>query len=227
MAIIMDGNGRWATQRGLPRIAGHRAGVKRIRQAIKSASGLGIEVITFFVFSTENWQRPKSEVNMLMRFLSFFFNKEINELHKKNVRFRVIGRGSPLPREILEKIKAAEKLTAKNQGLTVVLALNYGGRAEIVDAAVRLAEAASRGRLKPSQLNEKIFSDFLYAPELPEPDLFIRTGGELRVSNFLLWELAYSELYFTRKFWPDFCESDLLEALREYQNRQRRYGRVC
>lgn len=226
VAIIMDGNGRWARQRGLSRSAGHRAGIKRIKEIVKSASELGIKIITIFAFSTENWQRPRREVNMLMRAFFNFLNKEIRELHKNNIRFQTIGRDKPLQPEIIRRIREAEKLTAKNSGLTVVLALNYGGRAEIVDAAKQFAQSVCSGEYRPSQLDEKIFSDFLYAPSLPEPDLLIRTSGEIRISNFLLWELAYTELYFTEKYWPDFTKDDLIEAVSEYQKRQRRFGRV-
>ena len=226
VAIIMDGNGRWARQRGLSRSAGHRAGIKRIKEIVKSASELGIKIITIFAFSTENWQRPRREVNMLMRAFFNFLNKEIRELHKNNIRFQTIGRDKPLQPEIIRRIREAEKLTAKNSGLTVVLALNYGERAEIVDAAKQFAQSVCSGEYRPSQLDEKIFSDFLYAPSLPEPDLLIRTSGEIRISNFLLWELAYTELYFTEKYWPDFTKDDLIEAVSEYQKRQRRFGRV-
>lgn len=227
VAIIMDGNGRWARQRGLPRSAGHRAGIKRIKEIVKSASELGIKIITIFAFSTENWQRPRREVGMLMRAFLNFLDNEIEELRKNNIRFLVIGRDKPLMPEILKKIRQAEKLTEGNSGLTVVLALNYGGRAEIVDAARRFAQSVCAGEYKAGELNEKIFFSFLYAPGLPEPDLLIRTSGELRISNFFLWELAYTEFYFTEKFWPDFTKDDLKEAISEYQERQRRFGRVC
>ncbi len=226
VAIIMDGNGRWARQRGLSRSAGHRVGIKRIKEIVKSASELGIKIITIFAFSTENWQRPRREVNMLMRAFFNFLNNEIGELHKNNIRFQTIGRHKPLQPEIIRRIREAEKLTAKNTGLTVVLALNYGGRAEIVDAAKQFAQSVYSGEYRPSQLDEKIFSDFLYAPSLPEPDLLIRTSGEIRISNFLLWELAYTELYFTEKYWPDFTKDDLIKAVNEYQKRQRRFGRI-
>ena len=226
VAIIMDGNGRWARQRGLSRSAGHRVGIKRIKEIVKSASELGIKIITIFAFSTENWQRPRREVNMLMRAFFNFLNNEIGELHKNNIRFQTIGRDKPLQPEIIRRIREAEKLTAKNTGLTVVLALNYGGRAEIVDAAKQFAQSVYSGEYRPSQLDEKIFSDFLYAPSLPEPDLLIRTSGEIRISNFLLWELAYTELYFTEKYWPDFTKDDLIKAVSEYRKRQRRFGRV-
>ncbi|MFH1577817.1 MAG: isoprenyl transferase [Candidatus Omnitrophota bacterium] len=224
VAIILDGNGRWAKQRRLPRTAGHQRGIKRIRETIEAASDLGINIITLFVFSTENWQRPKMEVNMLMHAFLNFLNNEIKELHKNNLRFRVIGRHDNLSEKLLTKINQAEKLTASNTGMTVVLALNYGGRAEIVDAAKKFARKVRAGDYQINQLNEKTFSDFLYAPNLPEPDLFIRTSGELRLSNFLIWQLAYSELYFIDKHWPDFNKHDLTAAIVQYQKRQRRFG---
>jgi undecaprenyl diphosphate synthase len=226
IAIVMDGNGRWARQRGLPRSAGHRAGIKRIKQIVKSSSELGIKVITLFAFSTENWQRPKREVDMLMRAFLNFLDNDVDRLHKNNVRLRVIGRDKPLPPDLLTRIKQAESSTAQNSGLTVVLALNYGGRAEIVDAAARLAQSIKAGTYKISQLSEEIFSRFLYAPDLPPPDLLIRTSGESRLSNFLLWQLAYAELYFVEKYWPDFTKEDLIKAISEFQKRERRFGRL-
>jgi len=223
----MDGNGRWARKHGLPRSAGHQRGIKRIKEIVKSASELGIKILTLFAFSTENWQRPKREVDMLMRAFLNFLEKDISELNKNNICFRVIGRGKPLSEELLNKIRQAESLTSSNSGLTVVLALNYGGRTEIVDAAARLFESIQKGAYEISQVSEETFSRFLYAPDLPSPDLLIRTSGELRLSNFLLWQLAYTELYFTKKYWPDFTEDDLIKAIVEYQKRERRFGRVC
>ena len=224
IAIIMDGNGRWARQRRLPRSAGHRAGINSIRRIVKAAAELGIKVITLFAFSTENWQRPKREVDILMRTFRNLLDAEINKLHKNNIRFRVIGREDPLSTDLLTKIRQAESLTAQNSGLTLVLAFNYGGRAEIVDAAARIAQSIQKKNYKISQLNEEIFSRFLYAPDLSPPDLFIRTSGELRLSNFLLWQLAYAELYFVEKYWPDFTKDDLIMAISEFQRRQRRFG---
>lgn len=226
IAIIMDGNGRWARKRGLPRSAGHHAGIKKIREIVKGSSELGIKIITLFAFSTENWQRPRREVDMLMRSFLNFLDKDIDKLHKNNVRLRVIGRDKPLPQNLLTRIKQTESLTAQNSGLTVVLALNYGGRTEIVDAAARLAQSIKEGTYKVSQLSEEIFSRFLYAPDLPPPDLFIRTSGELRLSNFLLWQLAYAELYFVEKYWPDFAKEDLIKAISEFQKRERRFGNL-
>ena len=224
VAIIMDGNGRWARKRGLPRTAGHRVGIKRIREIVKDASDLGIKIITLFAFSTENWNRPKKEIDMLMRAFGNFLDKDILEFNKKNFRFRVIGRDTPLSSSLLSKIEAAQKLTSENSGLTVVMALNYGGRAEIIDAAIKLVQSVSKGIYKERQLNEEIFSQFLYAPDLTCPDLLIRTSGELRISNFLLWQLAYTELYFVDRYWPDFTKQDLIKAIEEYQMRKRRFG---
>ena len=226
VAIIMDGNGRWARQRGFPRTVGHGVGIKRIKQIVKHASELGIKIITFFTFSTENWQRPKREINMLMRAFINFLDNDIAKFHKNNIRLRVIGRMRSLPPDLLDKIGQAEKLTAQNNGLTVVIALNYGGRAEIVDAVAQIIQSIRTGAFKISQLNEEMFSRFLYAPDLPSPDLLIRTSGELRLSNFLLWQLAYAELYFPKKYWPDFNKQDLIEAISEYQKRQRKFGSV-
>jgi undecaprenyl diphosphate synthase len=226
VAIIMDGNGRWARRRGLPRSAGHRRGIKRIKEVVKSASELGIKIITLFAFSTENWQRSKREIDMLMRTFLNFLDNDIDEFHKNDFRFRVIGREKPLPENLLIKMRQAEKLTVQNSGLTVVLALNYGGRTEVIDAVVRLLGSIQADTFKINQLNEETFSRFLYAPDLPSPDLLIRTSGELRLSNFLLWQLAYTELYFVEKYWPDFTKHELIKAISEYRKRQRRFGRL-
>jgi undecaprenyl diphosphate synthase len=226
IAIIMDGNGRWAKKRGLPRSAGHRMGIKRVREVVRCAAELGIKVITLFAFSTENWQRPRREINMLMHSFSNFLDSEIKQLLKNNIRLRVIGRDKPLSADLVTKIRKVEKLTTNNSGLTVVLALNYGGRTEIVDAAARLLQSIREDTSGISQISEDVFSSFLYAPDLPPPSLLIRTSGELRISNFLLWQLAYTELYFTEKYWPDFTSNDLIKAIAEYQSRERRFGRI-
>ena len=226
VAIIMDGNGRWARRRGLPRSAGHRAGIKRVEATVEAASELGIRILTLFAFSTENWQRSKIEINMLMRALSNFLDKKIEKLQKNNIRLRVIGRDKPVPIKVLTKVRQAERLTAGNTGLTVVLALNYGGRAEIVDAAAKLARLIKSDNYKIEQLSEEIFSHFLYAPDLPFPDLLIRTSGELRLSNFLLWQLAYTELYFVKEYWPDFSKEHLIKAISEFQRRKRKFGGI-
>jgi undecaprenyl diphosphate synthase len=226
IAIIMDGNGRWAKDKRLPRVAGHREGTKRVKEIVHAAREFGVKVLTLFVFSNENWLRPKNEVDTLMRYLGDFLEKEIKELHKNNVKFMVIGRSSPLPENILKKIDDAQRLTRDNTGLVLVLALNYGARQEIVDAARKFADSVLKGQAKTDELDEKAFSRYLYTQGLPDPDLLIRTSGEVRISNFLLWQLSYSELYFPKKYWPDFRKEDFELAIKEYERRQRRFGGV-
>jgi len=226
IAFIMDGNGRWAKQRGLARTAGHRAGIKRTKEIVNAAAKLGIKVVTFFAFSTENWSRPKREIATLMRYLNNFLEKEIRELEKDNMRFVVIGSDDPLPRYLIEKIRQSEQRTRNNTGMVVVLALNYGARQEIVDAAKRFARAVAQGKERPEDLNTERFSDYLYTAGLPDPDLLIRTSGEMRMSNFLLWQISYAEIYFSRAFWPDFTKEELEEAIRVYQKRERRFGNI-
>lgn len=224
VAIIMDGNGRWAKERGLPRIAGHRAGIKRIKEILKAANELGIKALTFFAFSTENWSRPKREVGMLMRALNNFLNREIQELDKNNIRFMAIGRDEPMPPYVQAKIKEAENKTKNNTGIVVILAFNYGARQEIVDAAKKFTAQVLKGRTNLEDLDVESFSEYFYTAGLPDPDLLIRTSGEMRLSNFLLWQLSYAELYFPKIYWPDFKRQDLEEAIEVYQNRQRRFG---
>ncbi len=224
VAFIMDGNGRWAKERGLNRTSGHREGVKRVKEIIYGAGQLGIQVVTFFAFSTENWSRPKNEVNVLMRYLGNFLDKEITGLHKNNMRFMVIGRNDPIPRYLQAKIKKAQEKTLNNTGLKVVLALNYGGRQEIVDAAKKFANEVLIGRADLNNLEVEQFSRYFYAADVPDPDLLIRTSEEMRVSNFLLWQLSYSEFYFSKKYWPDFGIEELKEVIKEYQKRERRFG---
>jgi undecaprenyl diphosphate synthase len=224
IAIIMDGNGRWAKERGLSRTQGHREGMKRVKEVIRCAQELGIKVITFFAFSSENWSRPKQEINMLMRYLNNYLVNEVKEMDKRNIRFLVIGRDEPLPLAIQKKIKEAQAKTADNTGLTVVLALNYGARQEIVDAAKNFALDVVNSKTDANDLDEEMFSRYLYTGKLPDPDLLIRTSGQLRISNFLLWQLSYAELYFPGKFWPDFGADDLNEAVKQYQSRERRFG---
>jgi len=226
VAFIMDGNGRWARERGLSRAEGHRAGVNTVREMVNAAGEWGIEVVTFFAFSTENWDRPRKEIEILMRFLGTFLDREIAALHKNNIRFKVIGRSNPLPPFLLEKIRQAEERTAGNSGLTMVLALNYGSRQEISDAAKKLVDAVVKGKVRPEEINEGLFGSFLYTAGLPDPDLLIRTSGEMRLSNFMLWQLSYAELYFPRKYWPDFKKDDLAKAIKAYQGRERRFGKV-
>ncbi|MFH0790014.1 MAG: isoprenyl transferase [Candidatus Omnitrophota bacterium] len=226
IAIIMDGNGRWAGEKNLPRTAGHREGVNRVREIITAADDLGVKVLTLFAFSAENWKRPRREIDILMRFLVNFLDREINKLHKNNIRFRVVGKKDPLPGYILSKISLAEEKTKGNTGLTLVLALNYGSRQEIVEAAKKIADSVVKGKINLDDLDVEGFSKFLYASDLPDPDLLIRTSGEMRLSNFLLWQLSYSELYFAKKYWPDFKAADLEKAIGVYQNRERRFGGV-
>jgi undecaprenyl diphosphate synthase len=226
IAIIMDGNGRWARQRNLPRVAGHRQGIERAKEIIAAAAKLKIEVVTFFAFSAENWSRPKNEISMLMRYLNNFLDYEISKFKKNNIRLVVIGREEPIPKQLQNKLKDAESDTKNNTGLTVILALNYGGRQEIVDAAKKFAASVIRGDSRVEDLDEEGFGRYLYTGGLPDPDLFIRTSGEMRISNFMLWQLSYAELYFSKKYWPDFASSDLEEAILDYQKRERRFGRI-
>ncbi len=226
VAIIMDGNGRWARKHGLSRTAGHLEGIKRVKEIIKAAADLGIEVVTFFAFSAENWARPKREINMLMRYFGSFLDREVRDIHKNNIRFKVIGKDKPLPLRIQKKIEAAEQKTKDNTGLTVVLALNYGSRQEIIEAAKKFARAVLSRELDVNDLDADKFSRYLYTFDLSDPDLLIRTSGEMRISNFLLWQLSYAELYFSKKFWPDFKVDDFKEAVEEYQGRQRRFGGI-
>lgn len=229
VAFIMDGNGRWAKERGLNRSAGHRQGVVVVKEIIRGAASLGLETVTFFAFSTENWCRPKAEISVLMRYLDNFLGKEIKQLLKNNMRFLVIGRGDPIPKYLQRKIKQAELLTKSNTGLKVVLALNYGGRQEIIDAAKNFSRDVADKKIDPEKLNEETFSRYLYTAEIADPDLLIRTSNEMRVSNFLLWQLSYAEFYFSAKYWPDFTILDLKVAISEYQKRIRRFGglNVC
>ena len=224
VAIIMDGNGRWAKAHHLPKIAGHRAGAKSVRQAIEGARELGVKVLTLYTFSTENWKRPKNEVQALFRLLEEYLDKEEAELNEKNIRFSVIGDIDALPETVRFKIKKVMGSTSKNTDLVLNLALNYGSRLEILRAARNIARDAVGGKLDPDGIDEKLFSGYLYTNELPDPDLVIRTSGECRVSNFLLWQIAYSELYITKKFWPDFTKGDFKKAVAEYQGRERRFG---
>ncbi len=226
VAIIMDGNGRWAKESNLPRTAGHREGVKRAREIIAAAIKAKVKVLTLFAFSTENWSRPKKEISFLMSYLRDFLDRQGKELLKNNVRLRVIGRDDPLPESIRLKIKQLEDKSSSNDGLDLVLALNYGGRQEIIDALKAAYSSISSAGISVDELNEDKFSSFLYTAGLPDPDLLIRTSGELRLSNFLIWQLAYTELYFVKKYWPDFKESDFMLALKEYKKRQRRFGNV-
>ena len=226
VAIIMDGNGRWAKERGLARSAGHHAGINRVKEVIKAASELGIKVVTLFAFSTENWSRPEKEVSLLMHALNNFLDRQINELDKNNIKLMVIGQEKPIPQYLLAKIKKAKERTQGNTGLLFVLALNYGSRQEIVDAVKKFTNAVIKDKANLEDLDMENFSNYLYTAGLPDPDLLIRTSGQMRISNFLLWQLSYTELYFPRKYWPDFGKEDLEKAIDIYQRRERRFGKI-
>jgi len=226
IAIIMDGNGRWAKQRMLPRYAGHKAGVETVRRVLKFCAEQGVEVLTLFAFSSENWRRPKREVSLLMDLFMTALQREVNKLHKNNVCLRIIGDITAFSAELKKLIADAEQLTKSNSGLTLVIAANYGGHWDIVEAAKRLARRIEQGTLQSQDINESLFTQQLCLADLPEPDLFIRTGGEKRVSNFLLWQLAYAEMYFTEILWPDFDEDTFMDAFQSFATRQRRFGRT-
>lgn len=224
VAIIMDGNGRWAAQRGLPRSEGHRRGVEALRRTVRAAGDLGIRILTIYSFSSENWSRPPSEIRDLMGLLRRFIRKDLAELHHNNVRVRVIGERQRLDPEIGRLLREAEDLTRGNTGLILVVAFNYGSRQEIARAARRLAREVAAGKLAPDAITADLISTQLDAPDLPDPDLIIRTSGEQRLSNFLLWQAAYSELIFVPTYWPDFDRAALESAIAEYQRRERRFG---
>jgi undecaprenyl diphosphate synthase len=222
IAVIMDGNGRWAAQRHLPRVEGHRAGIDSVRDIVESSARLGIKVLTLYAFSVENWKRPVTEVSTLMSLLKRYLRLELNTLLKNNIRFRVIGREDELAPDVQGELKQAEAQTSQNAGMLFNIALNYGGRAEIVEAARR----AIASRIDPADLDEQRFGDLLYTAGQPDPDLLIRTSGEMRVSNFLLWQIAYAEIWVNDTLWPDFRKQHLLEAILAYQKRDRRYGGI-
>jgi undecaprenyl diphosphate synthase len=224
IAVIMDGNGRWAQKRHLPRLAGHRAGTEPVRKCVRTAARIGIQYLTLYTFSLENWSRPKTEVAGLMAFLEEVLRKETLELDQNNVRLNAIGRLDMLPAKTRRTLDAAIEKLSKNRGLVLTLALSYGGRAEIVDAARSLCEQAVEKQLRPQDLDEARFHAALYDSSLPDPDLLVRTSGELRVSNFLLWQIAYAEIWVTDVLWPDFKETDLIAGIRAFQARDRRYG---
>ena len=226
IAIICDGNGRWAQERGLPRTSGHKEGVARVKELVRLASGLGIEAFTFYAFSTENWKRPKEEVSVLMALLVEVLNREIAELHKNNVKLRIIGKKDGLSDTIRNKISEAENLTENNTGLRLNIAFNYGGRDEIVRSFKKIAEKIKSTELSVEDIDEKLISDNLDTSGIPDPDFIIRTSGEQRLSNFLLYQSAYSELYFPQVYFPDFGKDQFEIALKEYSNRNRRYGKL-
>lgn len=227
VAIIMDGNGRWAKARGLPRTAGHRRGVETVREVVRGAGELGIAYLTLFGFSTENWKRPADEVDFLMGLLRHYMRSELETLAKEGARLRVIGDRDGMPKDIAEMIGEAERRTRANARVNVTIALNYGGRADIVLAARRLAERAASGQLAPEAIDESAISAELLTSDIPDPDLLIRTSGEQRISNFLLWQCAYAEMLFVDTLWPDFGKAQLAAAVAEYSRRERRYGAVA
>jgi undecaprenyl diphosphate synthase len=226
IAVIMDGNGRWAKSRGLPRIEGHRTAVASVSEILEVCARLGIEVLTLYAFSVENWKRPRAEVHALMRLLIEYIRKELHTLHSHNIRLRVIGRLQDLNPTVQKEISRAVELTRNNTGTLLNVALNYGGRTEMVDAVKRIAGAVLERQLKIEEIDETVIGNHLYTSGLPDPDLMIRTSGEMRISNFLLWQLAYSELWMTPTLWPDFRRLDLFQALIDYQKRERRFGDV-
>jgi len=226
IAIIMDGNGRWAEVRGLSRAEGHRAGREALRRTLESARECGVVILTSYAFSTENWRRPAREVEALMDLLIETLDREAAELHTNGVRVRASGLLEEMPAGVRDALDRVTTLTRNNTAITLHLALNYGGRRELTEAARRIAQAVAGGRLRPDQITEELFSRCLFAPDLPDPDLLIRTSGEQRLSNFLLWQVAYTELYFTDVHWPDFQKIHLLEAIKSYQSRDRRFGGV-
>lgn len=226
IAVIMDGNGRWARGKRLPRIFGHREGANSVRHITEACAKLGVKYLTLYAFSTENWKRPVKEVNFLMKLLCEYLDKEMPTLMKNNVRFNTIGDISKLPAAARQKIAFMKKKTGSNNGLTMTVALNYGSRDEIIRAVKKIASAVKTGRLSACKISEKTINASLDTADMPDPDLLIRTSGEMRISNYLLWQIAYSELYVTPVFWPDFRERGLIKAIKEYNRRERRYGGV-
>ncbi len=226
IAIIMDGNGRWAKKRGLPRVMGHRAGIKTVREIIKSCSELNVKILSLFAFSTENWRRPKEEVDALMDLLVLTIENELDELIGNNIIIKTIGDKGGLPKYVQKKVVEAEEKTKKNTGMIVNVALNYGGRKEIVDGVKEICKKVINNEISINDIDEHLFSQMLYTKGLPDPDLLIRPSGELRLSNFLLWQNAYTELWFTPVFWPDFTKEHLISAIKDYQKRDRRFGNV-
>ncbi len=226
VAIIMDGNGRWARERGLPRVEGHRAGAESVRTIVRAAGEVSVEFLTLYAFSIENWIRPRSETSALMKLLSLYLRNEVRELNKNNVRLEAIGRLGDLPETAQREMDAARRATANNTGLTLILALSYGARAEIVDAVRSITADAQAGVVKPEQVDEALLSSRLYTARYPDPDLLIRTSGEMRLSNFLLWQMSYAEMWITPTLWPDFRKPEFLKAIEEYGKRQRRFGGV-
>lgn len=226
IAIIMDGNGRWAKQRSLPRIAGHRAGMKTVKEIVKAADEIGVDILTLYAFSTENWKRPRDEVDFLMKLPQEFLSTELEELIERNVCIRMVGSKDELPSYTRDALDRAEERTKNNTGLKLNFALNYGGRNEIVRAIAEISQRVKDGQLLPEEIDESLFAQYLYTSEFPDPDLLIRTSGEIRLSNFMLWQMAYTELWFTDVLWPDFTKEHFYQAIADYQGRARRYGAV-
>lgn len=226
IAIIMDGNGRWARKRGLPRVAGHKRGIESVRDIVEACAQLGVEYLTLYTFSTENWKRPKDEVSTLMRLVLKSLQIETGELNKNNVRLTSIGDIKSLPTEVQNQLDEAIKTTIKNTGLTLNLALSYSGRWEILEAAKELSRRVKEDKIKIEDINEEVFGRYLTTSQMPDPDLLIRSGGEFRISNFLLWQVAYSEIYITNTLWPEFKRKHLYEAVKDFQKRERRFGLV-
>ena len=224
IAVIMDGNGRWAKARHLPRVEGHRHGVESVRTMVRACGEVGIKYLTLYAFSVENWNRPKEEVDTLMKYLARFLKNEIGELQRNNVRLEAIGQLWRLPEAVQEQLQKTRSALAKNNGLTLILALSYGGRSELVEATRSIANQVKSGNLDPEEINERLFSEYLYTRNWPDPDLVIRTSGEMRISNFLLWQVSYAEFVITPTLWPDFRKPQLFEALEEYARRHRRFG---
>jgi len=224
VAIIMDGNGRWAKERGKIRVLGHKAGVKTVRDIVEASRQLGIKYLTLYTFSKENWKRPKQEISALMNLLISALHDETEELHENNIRINLIGKSDDLPPKVQESLHHAMELTKNNTQMTLSLALSYSGRWEIMEAAKQIAQAAKEGKLDPNEINESMFESFLSTANIPNPELLIRTSGEFRLSNFLLWQLAYTEIHISDCYWPDFNRMKLYEALRDFQRRERRYG---
>ncbi|MBO8162489.1 MAG: isoprenyl transferase [Brevibacillus sp.] len=226
IAVIMDGNGRWAKMRNLPRIAGHRSGMKTVKEIVKAADGIGVKTMTMYAFSTENWKRPREEVDYLMKLPQEFLSTELEELIERNVRVRMLGNPEGLPAHTIEAMNIAEERTRHNTGLQLNFALNYGSRTELVRAFRELARQVQAGTIQPEEVDEEMIARHLYTSDLPDPDLLIRTSGEIRLSNFMLWQMAYTELWFTDVLWPDFTKEHFYQAIAEYQGRARRYGAV-
>lgn len=226
IAIIMDGNGRWARQKGQDRLFGHTSGIEAVRDALKGCQEVNVKFLTLYAFSTENWNRPKAEIEGLMDLMVRTIASEIAEIHDNNIRLRSIGDQSKLPKSCREELNRGIEMTQSNKGFDLILALNYSARWEIIDAVKKIASKIDSGTLKPSDINEDKFAEELCLSDVPDPDLLIRTSGEYRISNFLLWQIAYTELYFTDRLWPDFRRDDLYKAIIDYQNRERRFGQV-